>query len=161
MSSAMSSATNIPYTLHRISKTKPIFCVEENASLFGKGDMSKEEVALQRMAASLHVAPSIHSTVSYNGMDVHLMYRVPGMSLADFYGEDAVPVQAWDEVRRILQCLWNAGIEYRDITPYNFMIEPETGKIWVIDFGDARRVPVSSALQKVLCGVNEWNANYR
>jgi tRNA A-37 threonylcarbamoyl transferase component Bud32 len=156
----MSITTNTTYTLISLSSSKPIFAVEEDPTIFGKGDMLEEEVLMQRMAANLHVAPPIYSTVSYNGTDVHLMYRIPGMSLADFYGVDAIPPKAWEEVRRILQCLWNAGIEYRDITPHNFMIETETGKIWVVDFGDAHRVPVNWVLQKVLGGTNVWNSDY-
>jgi predicted Ser/Thr protein kinase len=148
------------YTLIPISTSKPIFAVEEDPTLFGKGDMLEEEVLMQRIAANLHVAPPIYSTVSYNGTDVHLMYRIQGMSLADFYGADTVPAHAWVEVRRILQCLWNVGIEYTDITPYNFMIEPVSGKIWVVDFGDAHRVPVNWILQKVLGGANVWNSDY-
>jgi serine/threonine protein kinase len=157
----MANTTNTTYTLTPLSSFKPIFIIEEDPTIFGKGDMMEEEIIMQHMAAKCNLAPPIYSKVSYNGMDVHLMYRIPGMSLADFYGEDAVPSPAWEEVRCILQCLWNAGIEYRDITPYNFMIEPESGKIWVVDFGDARRVPVNPALQKVLGGANVWNAEYR
>jgi tRNA A-37 threonylcarbamoyl transferase component Bud32 len=153
--------SNTTYTLIPLSTSKSIFAVEEDPTLFGKGDMLEEEVLMQQIAANLHVAPPIYSTVSYNGIDVHLMYRIQGMSLADFYGADTVPAHAWEEVRRILQCLWNAGIEYTDITPYNFMIEPVSGKIWVVDFGDAHRVPVNWILQKVLGGANVWNSDYR
>jgi tRNA A-37 threonylcarbamoyl transferase component Bud32 len=149
------------YTLVPLSNTKPIFSVLEDATLFGKADFTAEEESLQCEAALLGVAPAIHSTISHNGRSVLLMKRVEGMSLADFYGEEDVPSRVWVEVREILQRLWCNGIEFEDITPYNFMIEPESGKVWVVDFGHARRVAMCPALKGILNGGSVWNAEYR
>jgi serine/threonine protein kinase len=149
------------FTLIPLSDTKPIYSVLEDATLFGKAGFTAEEESLQRDAAQLGVAPAIHSTISHNGSPVLLMKRVEGMSLADFYGEDDVPYTVWRQIREILQRLWNLGIEYVDITPYNFMIEPESGKLWVVDFGHARRIPMCGALRGILNGGSAWNAEYR
>lgn len=149
------------YTLIPISTSKPIYRVQENSELFGKGGVSLEEERLQRIAANLGLAPKIHSVISNNGSNALLMYKIPGMSLADFYGEDQIPSSIWNTIRDILQKLWNHGIEYVDITPYNFMIEPDSGKIWVIDFGHAKSIPLNSHLSDVLTGLNKWNDEYR
>jgi RIO-like serine/threonine protein kinase len=152
------------YTLVPLSSSKPIFGVKEDSRLFGKGGVSKEEEMLQRRAADLGVAPSIHFIVSHNGMNVVLMRRINGMSLADFYGEEveSIPAEVWSQVHDILQILWNNGIEYSDITPYNFMIELSTEKVWVVDFGHARNVQMNPCLRTILQGGTiQWNAEYQ
>jgi len=60
--------------------------------------------------------------------------------LADLYSDDpqAVPEWVWDEIHRILAILYEReGIEYTDITSYNFMQEAVTDNIYIIDFGHA------------------------
>ena len=67
------------------------------------------------------------------------MDAVSGMCLADRYTDDPakVPDRVWQEVQRILSILFEReGIEYVDVTSYNFM-EDDDGKVWIIDFGDA------------------------
>lgn len=93
------------------------------------------EIELQDIAASYGFAPKIHS-ISDN---VVTMEAVKGMCLADLYTDDPakVPDRIWHEVERILAILFEReGIEYVDITSYNFM-EDDDGKVWIIDFGDA------------------------
>jgi RIO-like serine/threonine protein kinase len=61
--------------------------------------------------------------------------------LADVYGETVENLPEWvkEDVLDILNTLYTAGgIEYVDITPYNF-IEVD-GIVWIIDFGHARPV---------------------
>ncbi len=151
------------YTLIQISSSKPIYAVEGHPELFGKANVTKEEEQLQKKAALLGIAPRVHSRISHNGLEVLLMDKIPGMSLADFYGdkEKDIPPSVWKNVRELIQLLWNEGIEYVDVTPYNFMIDPESGKVWVIDFGHARSVKIDGYLALFLAGVNKWNNDYR
>ncbi len=135
-----------------LSETKAIYSTVHNPELFGKGGLSKREISLQQEAARLGVAPAIHSIVKHNQMSVVLMTKIHGSSLADFYGSDPIPGHVWDQVKSILQLLWNNGIEYKDITPYNFMLEHETGKVWIVDFGHARKVKMYSFLCDILNG---------
>ena len=86
------------------------------------------------------------------------------MCLADRYGDDPakIPKWIWDEIRRMLLILLNAeGIEYIDITPYNFIQKDD--KIYVIDFGDAKYTDgeVDWFLQEFLDGENSWNPDYK
>lgn len=156
----MSNLTS-KHTFISLSKTKPIFRCQENPELFGKGGLSKREVAIQKIAARLGVAPAIHSIVKHNQMSVVLMQKIHGSSLADFYGSDPIPTHVWDQVKAILQLLWNNGIEYKDITPYNFMLEPDAGKVWIVDFGHARQVKINPFLREVLNGTNtEWSPDF-
>lgn len=67
------------------------------------------------------------------------MDTVSGLCLADQYSDDPakIPKRVWQEIHRILSILFECeGIEYIDITSYNFMEDTE-GKIWIIDFGHA------------------------
>ena len=87
------------------------------------------------------------------------MERIEGMTLADFYGDD-IPEFAWKEVRRIVGLLLQNGIQYVDITPYNFMIEEKTEKIYVIDYGHAKKFNVNWFLMDFLGGSNKWNPDF-
>lgn len=157
----------ISYTFLPLSPQKPIFAVQEDPTLFAKGGLTKGEIELHRAAASLGVAPALHAMLPDRQSPgapryVAVMQRICGVSVADFYGDQPVPQHVWTQIYAILQTLWNNGIEYIDITPYNFMLETETGKVWVIDFGHARRVRMNWFLQDVLNGTrrNEWTPDF-
>lgn len=56
------------------------------------------------------------------------------------------------------------GIEYIDITPYNFL--ENEGELYMIDFGDARYIPTNIEMDWFLKefledGVNSWNPDFR
>ena len=144
------------YTFLPLSQTKPIYSVKDHPEFFAK-HMSNEERVLQELAAKLGIAPQIHGSVG----DIVLMDRIEGMSLADFYGEDAaaIPAFVWEQIRAILQTLWNHGIAYVDITPYNFLLDTKE-RVWIIDFGHARRVSMPPFLQSVLDGACLWNPDF-
>jgi RIO-like serine/threonine protein kinase len=73
------------------------------------------------------------------------------------------------KVEHILETLFECeGIEYVDITSYNFM-EDVDGKIWIIDFGDAyytleeKGAPAANwFLRSVLAGESgkAWNPDF-
>lgn len=84
--------------------------------------------------------------------------------LANTYGEDPedIPEWIWDEIRRMLTVLLQEeGIEYVDITPYNFI--EKDGKVYVIDFGDAKYTSGETNwfLQEFIDGENSWNPDYK
>ncbi len=146
------------YTLLSLPGPKPLFTVKEDATLFGKGGMTSKEIAIQRVAAELGVAPAIRRVLE-NG--VVLMDRIVGSSVADFYGVGGhMPATVWVQIRHILQRLWNHGIEYVDVTPYNFMLEYANSRIWIIDFEHARQVRMDRHLRDVLEGSEEWNKKF-
>jgi tRNA A-37 threonylcarbamoyl transferase component Bud32 len=95
------------------------------------------------------------------------MKKIDGFCLADLYTDDPtmIPDWIWDEIQRILAILYEReGIEYIDITGYNFVQETSTNKIWIIDFGHAYyttlETPVNWFLQEVLDGEKGWNPDF-
>ena len=54
-----------------------------------------------------------------------LMEKIDGMTLADMFGEEKeqIPKKIWKEIHLIIEKLYFTGIQYIDITPYNFMID--------------------------------------
>lgn len=84
--------------------------------------------------------------------------------LADVYGENPenIPTWIWNEIRSIITILFNEeGIEYVDITPYNFI--EKDNRIYIIDFGDAKYTDgqVNWFLSEFLDGENSWNPDYK
>ena len=93
------------------------------------------ETELQEIAAKYGFAPKIQRIDG----NVVQMDTVEGMCLADLYTDDPSKISnaAWFQIESILETLFECeGIEYVDITSYNFM-EDKDGKIWIIDFGHA------------------------
>jgi tRNA A-37 threonylcarbamoyl transferase component Bud32 len=84
--------------------------------------------------------------------------------LANVYGEnpDDIPMWIWDEIRMMVKTLLDEeGIEYLDITPYNFIEKDK--RIYMIDFGDAKYVDGETNwfLQEFIDGENYWNPDYK
>lgn len=128
--------------------------------------VAEDEVALQ-MIASIHgVAPTIRTiqkdadkwTIEMDDLDC-------SNTLSNLYGDDEsdIPEWIWDDIRSILQTLLEEGIEYRDITSYNFIQKDD--KIYVIDFGDARYVSRNREMnwfvREFMEGHNGWNPDFR
>ena len=96
------------------------------------------EIELQTIASKYGFAPRVlGSKIVGNYCEVD-MEKIDAMCLADMYGDNPadLPLHLWSEIHNIVNVLYEEeGIEYIDITPYNF-IETD-GKIFIIDFGDA------------------------
>jgi RIO-like serine/threonine protein kinase len=92
-----------------------------------------------------------------------VMQRLGGMTLSDMYGaeESCIDAEKFEKVRNIVQLLFNNNIEYPDITGYNFI--EYNGKMWVIDFGDARYIArriKNPFILQFLGGRNRWNPQF-
>jgi serine/threonine-protein kinase RIO1 len=94
------------------------------------------------------------------------MENLNEMCIADMYGEDPkdIPKIVWDQIRVILKILYfDEGIEYIDITGYNFI--EKKGKVYIIDFGDAiytkKNKEMNWFLSYFLGGHNGWNPDFR
>ena len=92
------------------------------------------------------------------------MEHLDTMCLADMYSDDPekIPNIIWDKIRQIVKILYEEGIEYIDITGYNFI--EKDNNIYIIDFGDARytkkSVKINWFLEKFLNGYNGWNPDF-
>ena len=97
------------------------------------------EVELQMMAYKYGFAPKIISIKKESAVyHVSMEHIGEGTSLADVYGENAedIPNYVWARIRYMVQTLLEEeGIEYVDVTPYNFL--EKNGRVYMIDFGDA------------------------
>ena len=101
---------------------------------FKKTASSLKEIELQIVASKHGFTPMVLSSegLEFEMVDIH------APCLADVYGEDPnkLPKWIWDQIIHMLVTLYDCdGIEYIDITPYNFI--ERDGKLWIIDFGHA------------------------
>uniref|UniRef100_A0A6C0ENX0 non-specific serine/threonine protein kinase n=1 Tax=viral metagenome TaxID=1070528 RepID=A0A6C0ENX0_9ZZZZ len=124
------------------------------------------EVELQLIAAKYGFAPKI-SNIEYGEYTCQIiMEDVEADCLANTYGDDPeeIPLWIWDQIRTMVTTLYeHEGIEYIDITPYNFI--EKDNRIYMIDFGDAQYVnhdiPTNWFLSEFMDGENYWNPDYK
>lgn len=90
------------------------------------------------------------------------MERIKGNTIYELYGDQPkdVPSSIWKQIHSIVAILFSNDIHYIDITPYNFMVEESTGKVYVIDFGDAYICRVNWFLKEFLEGERSWNIDF-
>jgi tRNA A-37 threonylcarbamoyl transferase component Bud32 len=129
-------------------------------------DKADLEIELQTIASSYGFSPKIHHITTNKKNTVIRMDKIEGDTLYTLYGDDPkdIPDWIWRKIRLMIQILSDEeGIEYIDITPYNFMESNE--KIYIIDFGDAKYTsetdePTNWFLQEFLEGSNSWNPDF-
>ena len=121
------------------------------------------EIELQQISSKYNFSPKIFIVTEYSNNLLITMENLGKNSLYEKYGDDPnnIPAWIWDSIRFMLRVLYQEeGIEYIDITPYNF-IEAK-GKIYVIDFGHAKYYDgtVNWFLDDFLKGHNGWNPDF-
>lgn len=123
----------------------------------------RKEVLLQNKAYSIGVCPKIIDTdyKTYIKME-----DLEEMCIADMYGENIedMPKNILEQIYTILTRLYlECDIEYIDVTPYNFI--EKSGKIYIIDFGDAQLLGAKKHwyLKEVFTNrcLKSWNPDYR
>ena len=91
------------------------------------------------------------------------MRKIPQMCLADMYGDnkEQLPPKLWKVIREIMVKLREIGVNYPDITPYNFI--ESGGLVWIIDFGHAtiRNRETDKFMLKFINGYDGWNDDFR
>jgi len=123
---------------------------------------SAKEIRLQTIATEMGLAPQIRETDNETYM---VMDKLPAMNIGDMYGTTirSLPHYVRKGIVDTLRTLYETkGIQFVDITPYNFI---EYGKrIWIIDFGDAYDDQEESHphLNKILTsGLLRWNPEFK
>jgi len=124
----------------------------------------ENEIELQRVASSYGFSPRILDTQIVDEECLITMENFGDRTLANIYGTETsdIPLEVWNAIRSILTILYEVeGIEYPDITPYNFMEVDE--KIYIIDFGDAKYKfgEPNWFLAEFMDGENSWNPDYK
>jgi RIO-like serine/threonine protein kinase len=116
----------------------------------------RKEARLQRHAFALGFAPKVIRCTSRT----IVMENLNARCLADTYGDKIEDIPEWvkEDILDILYTLYSiGGIEYLDITPYNF-IEVD-GIVWIIDFGHARNTSenMDPFLEEIM---NSWQLKW-
>jgi len=131
-------------------------------------DEAELEVELHLIAERHGFAPKLHKVTKHRTTwSLYMEDLGEESSIAHIYGEDPedIPESVWDKIRHMVRTLLEEeGIEYVDITPYNFL--EKDGRLYMIDYGDARYLlengQIDWFLQEFLEDhVNNWNSDFR
>ncbi len=122
---------------------------------------------MQNIGAKYNFSPKIFRTERMENKGDNnrvCMERIDAECLANVYGDDPsnIPKWIWNDIRNIVETLYTEeGIEYIDITGYNFI--EKNGRICIIDFGDAKYTDgnINWFLKEFLDGENSWNPDYK
>ena len=94
------------------------------------------------------------------------MQKISGDNLSNIYGENIedVPPKILPIIRQFIALLSIYGIDYPDITGYNFMLD-KSENLWAIDFGhcisrDNSDTP-NKFIQEFINGKVSWNPEYK
>lgn len=93
------------------------------------------------------------------------MEKLPGDTIANYFGEEngKLPEYLWEQIRNIIKTLLDNGIEYIDVTSYNFIYDDISDIVRIIDFGSngvfnkTERTIENWYLEELLNGLSEWN----
>lgn len=122
------------------------------------------EIELQQVASKYSFCPKINSVKFTDKSCEITMVHIKSMCLADMYGDQPsdLPIGLWSKIHHIIKTLYDEeGIEYIDITPYNFIEHEEN--IYIIDFGDAYYKgtrPRNWFHKEFLENPNTWNPDF-
>jgi len=122
------------------------------------------ELELQTIASKYGFSPRILNHATLDNSCRIVMDDLEAECLAEIYGDDPdnIPQWIWNEIRSMIFTLMDQeGIEYVDITPYNFF--EKDNRIYMIDFGDAKYSEGCPDwfLTEFLDGENSWNPDYK
>ena len=131
-----------------------------------KQHVNHREWFMQKYVHKLNIV-NVPEIIEYNDESkVMVMYKMGNHNLSDHYGDKAtdVPKELFDQVIKIVRNLILHGIEYPDLTGYNF-IEDCDGKVGIIDFEHSSMMTSSKVnnihIQNICNGYKVWNPEFR
>lgn len=139
--------------------------IKMNKYFFYKSNVDFIEYFIQDSIYKLGIV-NIPKVYSYNNGTL-CMKRINALSVADQYGEDFenVPSHIIEKIRDTIATLYSYGIEYPDITGYNFIYEEDADKLWVIDFEHASYKSKPSKynpfILEFINGYEGWNPDFK
>lgn len=128
-------------------------------------DKVQQEVLLQMFSSNEGFSPNVQKIVpGENGTSIIWMDAIEGKTLYELYGDSPhdIPPGLWNRIRLNLQVLYiEYGIQYVDVTPYNFMMD-SNDRLWIVDFGDAtiHEKELNWFLVDLFDGRDEWNSDF-
>lgn len=130
-----------------------------------KQNVNHREWFMQKYVYKLNIV-NVPEIIEYNDESkIMVMYNMGNHNLSDHYGENAtdVPNKIFDQVIKIVRNLVLHGIEYPDLTGYNF-IEDCNGKVGIIDFEHSSMMTSSQVnnihIQNICNGYKKWNPDF-
>lgn len=133
-----------------------------------KHNVEHTEYFMQKYVHQLNIV-NVPEIIRYDERNkIMVMRKVGNNNLSHNYGENAtdIPDELFDTVVKIVRTLVLHGIEYPDLTGYNFVEDANTyGKIWIIDFEHAK-LAISKDITNIhiinICnGKQIWNPEFR
>lgn len=133
-----------------------------------KHNVEHTEYFMQKYVHQLNIV-NVPEIIRYDERNkIMVMRKVGKNNLSHNYGENAtdIPDELFDTVIKIVRTLVLHGIEYPDLTGYNFVEDANTyGKIWIIDFEHAK-LAISKDITNIhiinICnGKQIWNPDFR
>jgi len=133
-----------------------------------KHNVDHLEYFMQKYVHQLNIV-NVPEIIEYDEANkTMVMMKVGKNNLSHNYGENAtdVPDELFDKVVKIVRTLVLHGIEYPDLTGYNFVEDKaKYGKIWIIDFEHAS-IALSKEITNIhiinICnGKKIWNPDFR
>jgi RIO-like serine/threonine protein kinase len=131
-----------------------------------KQNVNHREWFMHKYVHKLNIV-NVPEIVEYNDESkVMVMYKIGNHNLSDHYGDKAtdVPKELFDQVIKIVRNLVLHGIEYPDLTGYNF-IEDENGIVGIIDFEHSSLMTSPQVnnihIQNICNGYKVWNPEFR
>jgi serine/threonine protein kinase len=157
--------------LESLSNKKLIYNVKNDPKLFVKiielNNIDKyisvlNEIKLQQKANEYNLSPKILDYYIKDNVIFIIMEKIDGKTIYDIYGDslDDIPKYIFIEIHNKLNQLLCIGIEYIDISPYNFMIENNTKNLKIIDFGHAKSIELNWFVKDYLTGNYSWNPDF-
>jgi len=140
----------------------------DTSSIYTKHNVGMHEYVMHNYIYELNIL-NVPRIISYDYHNkILIMEKVNNMSISDFYGEDIIQVQndVIEKIRKIIKRLFDNGIEYPDITGYNFIEYDD--QIWIIDFEHATFFDNNSLkksnnfefIVNFINGLNSWNPKF-
>ena len=131
-------------------------------SSYVKQNVGQHEYDMHKYVYDLHIV-NIPKIISYDKNTQKLtMQLIPSCSISDYYGESAgmISPRVFKKIQHIIKLLVDYGIEYPDITGYNFI--EHRSKMWIIDFEHATKNTniTNPFIHKFINGFNEWNIEF-
>ena len=129
-------------------------------STYTKYGVKQHEYDVHKYVYNLNLEKvNVPKIISYDKeKEIMVMHKINALNLSDMFGEKSSDIDEYyfDEIRTIIKTLSDNGIEYPDITGYNFI--EHDNKIWIIDFEHAHIR--DTFVDKFIQGRNKWNPRF-
>ena len=136
-----------------------------------KNNVSLHEYQLQKHVYDLNIV-NVPKILNYDeDKMIMVMEKIENDNISNVYGElsDDITCEIFDEIRDIINKLYQNNIIYPDITGYNF-IEFDN-KIWIIDFehafyknynkNDKKKKNYEDFVIQFISNKNNWNPEFK